>query len=66
MACADAVDKNHKLIVCAEKAAGANFVVIDNPAGDKQTSPITINKKLRTNQIGLTKSTMFSLKHFSN
>jgi len=40
MACADAVDRNHKLIVCAEKAAGANFVVIDNPAGDKQTSPI--------------------------
>lgn len=42
MACADAVYKNHKLIVCAENAAGANFVVIDNPSAIKQTSPILL------------------------
>lgn len=42
-------------MVCEEKAAGASFVVIDNPEGDKQTSPITIKKKLRTNHIGFTK-----------
>src|SRR5699024_10914532 len=54
MACADALDKNQRLIVCAENAAGASFVVADNPTGDRHNSPSTTKKKLSTSHNGLT------------
>lgn len=45
--------KTHRIIVCAEKAAGANFVVVDKPTGDKQSSPKTTRKKLNTSHSGI-------------
>ena len=49
------MDRFHKLIIWAANAAGANFVDADKPTGDKQSSPSTTRKKLRTSQSGLTK-----------
>src|SRR5699024_6698946 len=54
IACAEAFDKNQRLIVCAENAAGASFVVADKPTGDRHNSPRTTRKKLRTSHNGLT------------
>lgn len=54
IACAAAFVRNHILIVCAEKAAGASFVVTDKPTGDRHSSPSTTSRKLRTSQSGLT------------
>src|SRR5699024_4744117 len=55
MPCAEALDRNQRLIVCAENAVGANLVVADKPTGDKHNSPSTTIKKLNNSHKGLAK-----------
>ena len=54
IACAAADAKNQRAIVCPAKAAGANFVVADNPTGDSNNSPNTHRKIENTTHNGLT------------
>src|SRR5699024_9883564 len=53
--CAEALDRNQRLIDCAENAVGANLVVADKPTGDKHNSLSTTIKKLNNSHQGLAK-----------
>ena len=54
MACADALLRNQMDIICAWKAFGANFVVIESPIGEINISATITIAQLMISQIGLT------------